>query len=828
MSKLLNTFQWLKRKPGRLSVGLIMTAIMAASCSDMDEYFETPSWLRGSVYETLEGDGNYSVFLSAAEKAGFRPILESNIVTVMAPTDDKMRTYLQENYGTTDVGSIDAAELKKLIGFHIFHYSFDKGMLTNFRPKEGDGASEEELLDHAGMYYKFRTRSQDPISIEHGTVIDGTDTIETDVPVYHLDRFAPVYSYQMFRTKGIDAASNYNYFYPGMWKDDAGFNVSNAGVDEYAVPTSNGYIYRVNQVMTPLKTIYSELKARSGEGVDPSKSYSRYLKMYDNYSRYAVDENLTSSYGNGTTLYTHLHDKGKSGLPAIALEWPVSDYTAVTQLSSVAYSVFAFSDKAFEDFFNDYWGLGGYTSMDDPDLQESIKELLMNSFANKVNNEAASIVFPEELNRGWVKNLEDEVITVSTDEVTDRVICSNGVLYGCGELVPTPKYSSVTGPAYQYKKYSYMNNMLKASGLTSVLSAQNMSYIMLYPSNEQMKAQEGYDLVKLNEDDATPTLINTESPKGVSSGLKSATIYAHAAQCEDGNTVLPASGKKVYRALTDGFKLYWYVKDGKITNSIRYTEMLKYDGNEPDESRVWASFDFIPYRGDNDGWSNGHAYAYDNLLFPGNFDGLRTPSFVSLMWASHLSSDTDFYGWINLLNVSGLVNNRGEFSELDNTDTYLMLVPLTAPLEQAMLDGRVPGVKAEGVSVGDDTFFSGVTVTDKTLLQSYLRSYFVPMSKAVVSNYPYVGWGETTNDGEGGMETLDSDTKEVGGDMVIVATRLNIYDNGSRLTVTRHQYESGSESAAVGISTKYDSFPFTFSDACVHFLDDVLPAQNGK
>ena len=159
MSKLLNTFQWLKRKPGRLSVGLIMTAMMAASCSDMDEYFETPSWLRGSVYETLEGDGNYSVFLSAAEKAGFRPILESNIVTVMAPTDDKMRTYLQDNYGTTDIGSIDAAELKKLIGFHIFHYSFDKDMLTNFRPNEGDGATEEEKLEYAGMYYKFRTRS---------------------------------------------------------------------------------------------------------------------------------------------------------------------------------------------------------------------------------------------------------------------------------------------------------------------------------------------------------------------------------------------------------------------------------------------------------------------------------------------------------------------------------------------------------------------------------------------------------------------------------------------------------------------------------------------
>lgn len=809
-------------------MGLIMTAMMVASCSDMDEYFETPSWLRGSVYETLEGDGNYSVFLSAAERAGYKPILESNIVTVMAPTDDKMRTYLQDNYGTTDVSSIDATELKKLIGFHIFHYSFDKKMLTNFRPNEGDGATEEELLKNAGMYYKFRTRSQDPVSLEHGTVIDGTDTIETDVHVYHFDRFAPVYSYQMFRTKGIDAAKNYNYFYPGKWKDDAGFNVSNAGVDEYAVPTSNGYIYRVDEVLTPLNTIYTELKARSGEGVDPAKSYSRYLKMYDNYSRYAVNEDLL--YTDGTPLYTHLHDKGNSGLPDIALEWLVPDYTQVSVLSYGAYSLFAFSDKAFEDFFNDYWGLGGYTSMDDPELQESIKELLMNSYAYKVNNEAATIVFPEELNKGWVTNIEKEPITVNTEAVTDRVICSNGILYGCGELIPTPKYSSVTGPAYQYKKYSYFLNMLKSSGLTGTLSAQNMSFIMLYPSNEQMKAQEGYDLVKLKEDDATQTLINTEYPNGVSSSLKSAMIYAHAAQCVDGNSILPTTGPKVMRALSDDMKLYWYVKDGKITNSIRYNEMLRYDGNEPNVNNVWASFEFIPYRGDNDGWSNGHAYAYNNLLLPGNFSRSRYASFIDLMWSSHTMPSTDFYAWVNLLNKAGLIDSRtGKMSELDNTETYLMFVPLTEALEQAIIDGKIPGVSASGVSVGDDAFFDGVTVdaTQVATLQAYLRSYFVPMSTAVISDYPYVGWGENTT-ADGGLSTLDSQTIEVGGEMSIVDTKLNIYDNGSALSVTRKQYESSAESAAVKVSGKYDFLPFTFADACVHFLDGVLPAQNGK
>ena len=98
----------------------MLSCLMLPSCSDLDEYFETPEWIGGSIYKTLQDEGNYSIFLKGVDISEYQPILDGkSILTVMAPDDDAMTQYLQENYGTTDISQIDKDEVKKLIGFHI-------------------------------------------------------------------------------------------------------------------------------------------------------------------------------------------------------------------------------------------------------------------------------------------------------------------------------------------------------------------------------------------------------------------------------------------------------------------------------------------------------------------------------------------------------------------------------------------------------------------------------------------------------------------------------------------------------------------------------------
>ena len=93
----------------RKAWGLILLSSLAfSSCSDLDEYFETPSWIGGSIYQELQDEGNYSIFLQGVDIAEMQPIMQGkSILTVMAPDDEAMKTYLQTNYGTTDITKLD-------------------------------------------------------------------------------------------------------------------------------------------------------------------------------------------------------------------------------------------------------------------------------------------------------------------------------------------------------------------------------------------------------------------------------------------------------------------------------------------------------------------------------------------------------------------------------------------------------------------------------------------------------------------------------------------------------------------------------------------------
>jgi hypothetical protein len=192
-------------------MGLVALPFLFLACeSSMDDHYRIPGWLKGSAYEVLQSEGRYTIFLKGIDRAGFKSIVGGkSILTVMAPNDSAFTAYLTQKYGAgTTIDELPLPELKKLIGFHLVYYAFDWSKLVNFRPVEGDGATEEDKSVKAGFYYKFRTKSSDGFSTEFNPATGDS------VTVYHLERFLPIFSYRLFATKGIDAKYNYEYFYP--------------------------------------------------------------------------------------------------------------------------------------------------------------------------------------------------------------------------------------------------------------------------------------------------------------------------------------------------------------------------------------------------------------------------------------------------------------------------------------------------------------------------------------------------------------------------------------------------------------------------------------
>lgn len=783
----------------RTAALLLFAALALPSCSDMDEYFETPDWIQGSIYEKLEADGNYSQFLKGAQRAGFTPILNGkSILTVMAPDDQAMTAYLQAEYGKSDISELTEDEVKKLIGFHVLYYSFDKEKLINFRPQEGDGATKEQKLQNAGLYFKFRTKSQDPVTQENDTAF-----------VYHRERYVPVFSHLMFRTKGINAKTNYEYFYPTTgWNADDGFQVANANVTDYTDIAKNGYIYKIDRVLKPLETIYKEMQ-QAGK-------YKKFLSFYDSFKSYQKDEDLTRDYGNGRDLYQVVfEDKAnRISLPPIASEWPTEDYRNVVDLAYKAYSIFAPTDDALTDFFEDYWKVGGYKELD------SVSPTLVSTLLRHCIY-GESIVFPEEIENGTILDSENQAIRFNTSDVpaADRIICANGVLYGCAVLTPPAMFNSVTGPAYQYKKFSAMQQMIASSGMQSTLCQDAVNYIMLYPDNEQLKKNAGIEFNEIGK------LISAAQPNGMSASSITPYIYAHVVSPTDGNSVLPTSGIKVMQTLSpDTRKTYWYVKDGRITHCIKHNERLRYAANTTTYDDIFVPFHPLDYRGDVDGWTNGHAYTYDSTLFEGNFSNINDSRIIRLMYGQREDATSDFYGWVNLLDKAGVINHSSQRLATDFTaEDCLMFMPLTNAVEQAIIDGRIPGIAAnEDTEAGTPDFFDNVEITDNEALVEYLKLYFVPLSTAVITNYPFLGWGEDVS-AQGGLITLQQTERLINDEQTeIVTTNMNIYDDGTRLSVGIINPQTGNVSRRVNVSGAYDYLPFIFEDHVAHFIEDVF------
>ena len=776
--------------------GVLCWAVLGISCQDNLSYYDMPKDMKGSIYETLQERGNYSTFLNGVDIAGYAPLLQGKgIWTVMAPNNDAFAEYLKSEYGAESIEELSVEEVQKLIGFHILYYSFDKNKLVNFRPNEGDGATEEEQMVNAGLYYKFRTKSQDAATLE-------TDTVGNKVNVYHLERFVPVFSYRMFQTKQIDAKRNYEYFYPGSsWEGADGFNVSNASVDEYEIITSTGYVYLIDKVLKPLETIYNEMK-KAG-------TYNTYLNFYNEYEHYDLDETLTREYGNGTDLYQHLHSPE---LPNIATEWPVTDYKQMTALSSVSYSIFAPNDDARDNFYKEYWGIEGTGYPQEVSYDAVSPDVLRRLLENSIY--AASIVFPEEIERGDIKSSLGTVISFDVDNVPEenRKICVNGALYGCDELTPPPMFSAVTGPAYQYKRYSNFQRMMENSDLEESLYSEHMKYIVLYPSDDQL-ARNG-----ITYDAAQNTLLLGQNKLSASEQQKY--VYTHVAAIDGSTTTLeelPTSGKHVFATLMPDNKVYWYVKNGKITNSYLFDQLIPYTGNMANENSVYCEVSELTFKDDN--WTNGHCYAYDGSLFEGSFENMAIPSkFIAMMVSGRTDEITPFCAFIQLLIKAGMIDiARSELTAM--TESSLMLIPTNNAVKEAVVAGKIPGIATTATAnVPSVDFFEACTVSDPDALQKYLKVYFIPLSTATISNYPFVGWGENT-EADGGLITLDSENIIVDGRPQINATHVNIYDDGTKLSA---EVAEPGYNGRVDMVGDYDYFPFVFDDGCVQFINGVL------
>lgn len=757
----------------------VFSTVMTSCIEDItdDPHYAIPETMKGNAYETLQKQGNYTIFLKGIDLVGYRPIVEGmSSLTVMAPDDDAFTSYLKDEKGYSSIEEMYAKEpdeVKKLIGFHLVYYGYDWNKFVNFRPKEGDEATDEERMNMAGFYYKFQTRSSDGISREY-------DPMQKDtVNVWHLERFIPVFSSKLFETKGIDARYNYEYFFPKTaWTGDytpenkqGGFNIADASVlNKGDVITDNGYLYYVDRVIRPMETIYTELKN--------NKDYSTFFHLYDGYSRYEKDVLLTTNFGNGKDLYLH----GSTLLP-IAYEWPNSSYRAVEINSREGFNIFAPSNAAIKNFFVNYWTPScGYTGFDDLD------PLIVSYFINQTFGKEHFIAFPEEIKRGDVLTTFGTPVNIDPDKVTWRQVCCNGVLYGMDDMNAPAIFTSVIGSAFRDRRYLPYLYALDGSDLVLSLASPHSSFVALIPDTAQFKGSlmklenisGGRELQVWSEEAGAYTAIGSNALQNM--------VNMHVSTA---TSALRTEGLQVVE--TNVAFNYWYIIDGKITTSSLFNQQLNPTWN----SEIF--FDFSPLEFDehnpNGGlWDNGRAYTYASpkLFETSEGDPLRRTLAVCN------DKSYPYYLFSQLLVKAGLVVNQQLIVAMSDA-RFIAFVPSNEAIKNGIED--IPGCSS--LSVDDDFSLSGtLSSSNKTKLANYLRSYFITSDLSPFNVYPYPGSGL-----KGTFDTSGTN-------------RLVLTDNGTTLTVGF--VDSDSAPSSLYMTEKFHSLPFAYSDGCFLLINDIL------
>lgn len=657
----------------------ILACILFAfsSCeSELEKYYATPDWLKGNSWEVLEKKGNFTLFLSAVERTSFRDLVQGKgIITVMAPTDSAFQAYLaKHNYSS--VAAIPDSVITKLVGYHLVFYSFSKDKFEDYKP---NGIESQNVAK--GLYYKFRTKSRDTISVE----IDPAYSNATR-KVMHKDRFIPVFSFNLFNSYGLDAKTNYEFFFPdSKWTGSQGFNVSNASVKEYAIVTDNGYVYTINQVLEPLETIYGKLKSEN--------DFSLFKEAYNRFVTFEYDATSTADYGKGDSLYVMYHGT----LPPIASEWPVFDYTQLAILSFGAYNVFAPDNAAMMSFYNKYWA-PYYASLDQVNF-EPVRALLQNHYY------AGTILFPQQLESGLVKTSFGTPIQFSRSSAKMKHICVNGALYGLNQVLVPPMFTKVTSPMYCNPKYNIFLDMMINANYVQTLITDVTRFKVFYPSDEMILINTNLDgksmqYVNLNTKRYGAQELQIDGDNGfqaMSVNQKKAFAGGHVAT----EQISGRGDESVYRTLIP--YNYLYINQDKIYSSSLFN--LAVDTKIPTLKKIEGE------------WTNGDAYE----LLGESASALvsETGQFKNVITSQ--TSPADYSYFKAVVSSSGLGATLPPYNFLQG-ERFIVFIPTNEAILAGYTAKKIPTTPADKVA-------------------AFLKPYFINVSASSLLDYPFPGAG---------------------------------------------------------------------------------------
>ncbi|GGF78469.1 hypothetical protein GCM10011397_21850 [Wenyingzhuangia marina] len=716
-----------------------MPLILFTSCSkdEVNKYYERPDSLEDPIYQQLVARGNFTSLTALIEKAGYKDILgKSGYWTMIAPNDAAFAEFFQEQ-GYANAAAVEDTTAVKIVKYALIYNAFRTERMSDYQSPAGwmeDMAFKRRTAYYVGYEENVSVGSGNKVLIQ-----SNRNNAEGSIPYVSGDNNNKHISYFMdeFMTANGLGASDYNYFYPDA--NYMGFNVLDAEVINADIVAENGIIHESNKVLLPLPSLDKKLQE--------SPNYSLFRELLEEHLvEYPVNQDATTAYFN----YTGKTDEVllKTYDPALIFSPNNENYLKSddNDAQTDGYTLFVPNNTVLQTFIDEVL-LKNYTSLNQ--LPKYVFEDFFN--AHMVQNS----VWPSKA-AGFSNALEEDIridlnADIDIDPVTQKKnaqILSNGFFYGTNKIQESNLFYSVYTSAYLDPEFTLATRLFNdGSGYKEIISNIYSNYTLFLPSDTVL-GELGFDY-DINRTEWVYVDINGNEVRGTLARNRLLRVLF--------NGIVPTPNGELDDLSGSGI-----IRSGDVDLAGEYIKwennQLWTAGNDELGNRVNLKIDASTGQPRYEEQSNGRTYYIDNLLQPAeNFPGA-----VLQTLATQPGSEFEYF--YNYLNNSPIFDNTvGSIDGVELGTSYTFIIPNNAAIEQAVLDGVLPG---------DPTVGSAADVIEEEQIATFLK-YHIIATRTASDDGLVNGLSETLLKTELGEKTYVN-IASAPGDLIFT-------DNGNRL-----------------------------------------------
>lgn len=690
------------------TVPYVLAILFLFSCNKAkEEYYERPEWLEPPIYQQLQEKGNFTNYLKLVDKANYTQTLNgAGYYTVFAPTDEAFQSFFAK-YNFSSIDDIDSTFAKDIVTYSMAVTPASYETIDDFQ----DGtttASPETTLDKAfkrtTYNYKWVYKESDVNGVER-YVIDFNSSpgvAGSATQIFNSDDFnqknIPFFTSAFMAQRGISAA-DYNYFYPDKALTD--FNVVDAQVIEKDLWAENGIIHVVDEVIAPLNNL-EEILAETDDCSEFKHMLDKFMIDYV----YAFEDfqlKYEQSSGQRQDVYMKAYRGAAFNLNC---ENYIGGYLANTQRMNAqtdGYTLFAPTNKAMQDFYNDKFFKYGYNSL------EEMPDYIINEFVNA--HMFINTVWPTRF--ATTTNLYGEEARFDAySDVRKKEMGSNGVFYAVDKVQATNAFSTVLADVLLNPDYSLMYQaLLDVEPMAENLKSTNARYVLFPISNNQFK-QAGLEYNSNSNSWVFTDDVNRPDLGTNPSTALARLLYLHIILVNDDSFDI-TKGNGLVRAYNDEYIGY---NNGRVYGSGN-TVALRPRIMSPIES----------------GAINGQSYALSNAIMfsNGNIGDVLSVSSINENYKA-----TSVMAYLRKMASATYVNDEGietyltgtvyneankQIKDISNTSFITVFLPNDAAIEKAVEDGVLKSI----ANFANGTLGPEVLAQDNLALENFIKYHII-------------------------------------------------------------------------------------------------------